>query len=107
MSGVEMPPNVLPTSNSGSVENYIVPFVTEESRGNEMELDTQHSERIWSDVNSSQDFGGGMMKIVPSDTDVSSFEDADLNNISLIMVFHLSVMALMDFHCSLKPKSVS
>ncbi|KAJ8479075.1 hypothetical protein OPV22_022802 [Ensete ventricosum] len=72
MSGVEMPPNVLPTSNSGSVENYIVPFVTEESRGNEMELDTQHSERIWSDVNSSQDFGGGMMKIVPSDTDTET-----------------------------------
>ncbi|URE45014.1 hypothetical protein MUK42_14657 [Musa troglodytarum] len=72
MSGVEMPPKVLPTSNSGSVENYMVPFVTEESRGNGMELDIQHSERIWSDVNSSQDFGGGMMKIVPSDIDTET-----------------------------------
>ncbi|XP_064985089.1 transcription factor E2FB-like isoform X3 [Musa acuminata AAA Group] len=72
MSGVEMPPKVLPISNSGSVENYMVPFVTEESRGNGMELDIQHSERIWSDVNSSRDFDGGMMKIVPSDIDTEA-----------------------------------
>ena len=73
MSGVEIPPKLLPTSNSDSVEYSMVPIVTEESRGNEMELDIQQSERIWSDVNSSHDFGGGMMKIVPSDIDVSSF----------------------------------
>ncbi|CAL9770622.1 unnamed protein product [Musa acuminata subsp. burmannicoides] len=72
MSGVEMPPKVLPISNSGSVENYMVPFVTEESRGNGMEVDIQHSERIWSDVNSSRDFDGGMMKIVPSDIDTEA-----------------------------------
>ncbi|RWW75241.1 hypothetical protein BHE74_00016756 [Ensete ventricosum] len=58
MSGVEIPPKLLPTSNSDSVEYSMVPIVTEESRGNEMELDIQQSERIWSDVNSSHDFGG-------------------------------------------------
>ncbi|CAL9206281.1 unnamed protein product [Musa hybrid cultivar] len=72
MSGVEIPPKLLPTSNSDSVEYSMVPIVTEESRGNEMELDIQQSERIWSDVNSSHDFGGGMMKIVPSDIDTEA-----------------------------------
>ncbi|RWV93331.1 hypothetical protein GW17_00044223 [Ensete ventricosum] len=46
MSGVEIPPKLLPTSNSDSVEYSMVPIVTEESRGNEMELDIQQSERI-------------------------------------------------------------
>ncbi|CAL9081694.1 unnamed protein product [Musa textilis] len=72
MSGVEIPPKLLPTSNSNSVEYSMMPIVTEESRGNEMELDIQQSERIWSDVNTSQDFGGGMMKIVPSDIDTEA-----------------------------------
>lgn len=71
MSGVETPRKHPPVSNSNSTECPIVPFVAEESRRNVMDLDIQQSEMIWSDINSAQD-GGGMMKIVPSDIDVSS-----------------------------------
>ncbi|KAG1369735.1 transcription factor E2FA [Cocos nucifera] len=73
MSGVETPLRIPPTSNSAFVENSTVEVVTEESRGKEMAPSVQDSQRMSSDPNASQDFVGGMMKIVPSDVDVSSF----------------------------------
>ncbi|WOK97330.1 transcription factor E2FB [Canna indica] len=83
MNGVETPQKLPPVSNSGSVEYPIEPFVTEVSKGNDMEIDIQQSERIWSDGNSSQDFVGGMMKIVPSDIDTEAdywlLSDADVS----------------------------
>lgn len=68
---METPPKLPPVSNSSSVDNSIVPCNAEESIGNRMDIGFHQNERLWSDVNSSQDFGGGMMKIVPSDIDVS------------------------------------
>lgn len=73
MSGVETPPRIPPTSNSAFVESSAVEVVTEESRGKEMAPNVQDSQRMSSDPNASQDFVGGMMKIVPSDVDVSLF----------------------------------
>ncbi|KAG6483442.1 hypothetical protein ZIOFF_060089 [Zingiber officinale] len=71
MGGVETPPK-LPPSNSCSVDCSTAPCVPEESRANGMEFDTQQNERIWSDVNFSHDFSGGMMKIVPSEIDTEA-----------------------------------
>ena len=47
-------------------------MVTEESRGKEIEMQGQDTNGMYSDLNASQDFGSGIMKIVPSDVDVSS-----------------------------------
>lgn len=71
MGGAETPRKLPPPSNSCSVDCSTAPCVPEESRGNGMELDTQQNERIWSDMNFSHDYSGGMMKIVPSEIDVS------------------------------------
>lgn len=46
-------------------------MVTEESRGKEIEMQGQDAHRMCSDLNASQDFVSGIMKIVPSDVDVS------------------------------------
>ncbi|EHA8587321.1 Transcription factor E2FA [Cocos nucifera] len=73
MSGVETPTRLPPASNSGSVENSTVEVVTGECRGKEMAIDVQDCQRMDSDPNASHDFVGGMMKIVPSDVDVSAF----------------------------------
>lgn len=65
-------PPKLPPSNSSSIYNSIVLFNAKESIGNGMDVDNQQNERICSD-NSSQDFSGGMTKIVPLEIDVSIF----------------------------------
>ncbi|XP_017700050.1 transcription factor E2FB-like [Phoenix dactylifera] len=72
MSGVETPPRIPPTSHSAFVENSTVEVVTEESRGKEMAPNVQDNQRMSSDPNASQDFVGGMMKIVPSDVDTDA-----------------------------------
>lgn len=46
-------------------------MVTEECRGKEIEMHGQDAHRICSDLNASQDFVSGIMKIVPSEVDVS------------------------------------
>lgn len=45
--------------------------VTEEGRGKEIEMQGQDAQRMSSDLNTSQDFVSGIMRIVPSDVDVS------------------------------------
>ncbi|KAJ4979178.1 hypothetical protein NE237_009958 [Protea cynaroides] len=73
MNGVEAPPSLPLASTSGSNENTVATTVTEEGRGKEIELQGQDMHVMCSDPNASQDFGGGIMKIVPSDVD----SDAD------------------------------
>ncbi|XP_074591517.1 transcription factor E2FA-like [Curcuma longa] len=83
MSDMNTLPKLPPASNSSSVDNSIVPCNAEESIGNGMDIDLQQNERIWSDANSSQDFSGGMMKIVPSEIDTEAdywlSSDADVS----------------------------
>ncbi|MCL7025950.1 hypothetical protein MKW94_012545 [Papaver nudicaule] len=71
LNEVEAPPIVPPASSSGSRMDE--PMVTEENRGKEIELEGQDADRMYSDPNTSQDFMGGIMKIVPTDVD----QDAD------------------------------
>ncbi|KAI3905728.1 hypothetical protein MKW92_048708 [Papaver armeniacum] len=71
LNGVEAPAIVPPASSSGS--HMEEPMVTEENRGKEIELDAQDPNRMYSDPSASQDFVGGIMKIVPTDVD----QDAD------------------------------
>lgn len=47
-------------------------MTTEESRGKEIEIQGQDAQRMSSDPTGSQDFVSGIMKIVPSDVDVSN-----------------------------------
>uniref|UniRef100_A0A5B6ZWZ9 Putative transcription factor E2FB n=1 Tax=Davidia involucrata TaxID=16924 RepID=A0A5B6ZWZ9_DAVIN len=60
-------------SSSGSNENPPMEMATEGSSGVEIEAQTQDGHRMSSDLNVSQDYAGGIMKIVPSDVD----NDAD------------------------------
>jgi len=69
INGVEVAPNV--PSSSGFDENPATTMVTEESKGKETEMQGQDAQRMCSDLNASQDFVSGIMKIVPSDVDVS------------------------------------
>lgn len=71
LNGVEAPAIVPPASSSGS--HMEEPMVTEENRGKEIELDAQDPNRMYSYPSASQDFVGGIMKIVPTDVD----QDAD------------------------------
>ncbi|XP_041024261.1 transcription factor E2FA [Juglans microcarpa x Juglans regia] len=73
MNGVEPPVSFPVASNSGSNENPPTEVVEIKSTSKEIAPQAQPSHQICSDVNASQDFTGGMMKIVPSDVD----NDAD------------------------------
>ncbi|RXH76375.1 hypothetical protein DVH24_019263 [Malus domestica] len=71
--GAEPPVNFPIASGSGSNEHPTTEVVTVESSGKEIEPWLQQVHHTCSDVNASQEFAGGMMKIVPSDVD----NDAD------------------------------
>lgn len=70
MNGVEPPVSFPVASNSGSNENPPTEVVDIKSTSKEIAPQAQPSHQICSDVDASQDFTGGMMKIVPSDVDV-------------------------------------
>ncbi|XP_022752531.1 transcription factor E2FB-like isoform X4 [Durio zibethinus] len=70
IQGVDPPPNF--PSTSGLNDNPATTMVTEESRGKEIEMQGQDTNRMCSDLNSSQDFVSGIMKIVPSDVDIDA-----------------------------------
>jgi len=70
VNGAELP--MIPVaSSSESNEQLMTEMVPAESSGKEFEPQTQLSSHAYSDLNASQEFAGGMMKIVPSDVDVS------------------------------------
>lgn len=69
MNGVEVPPT-LPSSSAFN-ENQATAMATEESRGKEIETHEEDAHGMCSDLNAAQDFVSGIMKIVPSDVDVS------------------------------------
>ncbi|XP_022756017.1 transcription factor E2FB-like [Durio zibethinus] len=71
IQGVDPPANF--PSTSGLNENPATTMVTEESRGKEIEMQGQDINGMCSDLNVSQDFVSGIMKIVPSEVD----SDAD------------------------------
>ncbi|CAN6719584.1 unnamed protein product [Malus baccata var. baccata] len=71
--GAEPPVNFPIASGSGSNEHPTTEVVTVESSGKEIEPWLQQVHHTCSDMNASQEFAGGMMKIVPSDVD----NDAD------------------------------
>lgn len=70
MNVEETTPSLQLASSSGSA----VTMITDNSGGKEMELEVQDPQRICSDLNASQDFVGGIMKIVPSDVSATSKE---------------------------------
>jgi len=70
INGAELPMIPL-ASSSESNEQIMTEMVPAECSGKEFEPQTQLSSHAYSDLNASQEFGGGMMKIVPSDVDVS------------------------------------
>ncbi|KAG4183256.1 hypothetical protein ERO13_A09G097800v2 [Gossypium hirsutum] len=67
IQGADPPPNF--PSTSGLNENPATTMVPEESRGKEIEMQWQDDNKMCSDLNASQDFVSGIMKIVPSDVD--------------------------------------
>ncbi|TKY53142.1 Transcription factor E2FA [Spatholobus suberectus] len=72
INGAELPMIPL-ASSSGSNEQLVTEMVPAECSGKELEPQTQLSSHAYTDINASQEFAGGMMKIVPSDVD----NDAD------------------------------
>ncbi|XP_039052550.1 transcription factor E2FB-like [Hibiscus syriacus] len=71
IQGVDPPQNI--QSISGLNNNPAKTLATEESRRSEFEMLGQDTNRIFSDINDSQDIMNGILKIVPSDVD----SDAD------------------------------
>lgn len=69
--GAEATPNL--PSSSGFIENPASTMITQESRGKEIEMQGQDVHRECTDLNASQDFVSGIMKIVPSEIDVSFY----------------------------------
>jgi hypothetical protein len=69
IQGVEPPPSY--PSTSGFNENPATTMTMEESRGKEVEMQEQDGHRMCSELNTAHDFVSGIMKIVPSDVDVS------------------------------------
>lgn len=66
---MEVPPSL--PSTSGFNETPATTVGTDDTRGKEIETREQDVHRMCSDLNASQDFVGGIMKIVPSVVDVS------------------------------------
>ncbi|XP_040993243.1 transcription factor E2FB isoform X1 [Juglans microcarpa x Juglans regia] len=81
INDVEVPPNL--PSSSGFDENLANTMVTEECRGKEIEMHGQDAHRMCSDLNASNDFVSGIMKIVPSEVDSDAdywlLSDADVS----------------------------
>lgn len=90
MSGVETPPRNTQMPNSRPAESCKAVVAAESSRGKETELNVQDGQRIALDINASQDYLGGMTKIVPSDDDVSSFLQCKLSK-SIPLITHDSL----------------
>ncbi|KAF7804245.1 Transcription factor E2FA [Senna tora] len=73
MNGIEPPVSLPLSSSSGSNEHLTTEVTPVEQNGKGHETQTQLSSHTCSDLNASQEIGGGIMKIVPSDVD----NDAD------------------------------
>lgn len=71
INGAEPPMSFPLASSSGSNEQLVTEMVPAECSGQGLEPQAQLSSHVYSDLNASQEFAGGMMKIVPSDADVS------------------------------------
>ncbi|KAG0457915.1 hypothetical protein HPP92_023072, partial [Vanilla planifolia] len=73
MNTTDTPTRLSFTANPGTIgDNSIFPTNTDHSKNNEMELQVDGSQRTNTDLNTSQDYMGGMMKIVPSDVDTDA-----------------------------------
>ncbi|XP_022995080.1 transcription factor E2FA-like isoform X1 [Cucurbita maxima] len=81
INGVEVSPSL--PSSSGFNETPAATLITDDTRGKEIETREQDVNRMCSDLNASQDFVGGIMKIVPSavdsDADYWLLSDADVS----------------------------
>lgn len=73
INGADPPTGFPLASSSGSNEQLVTEMVPAECSGKELEPQALLSSQAYSDLNASQEFAGGMMKIVPSDAD----NDAD------------------------------
>ena len=71
MNGVEPPVSFPIASSSGSNEHQATEVIPVECSGRGLEPQTQLSSHTCSEINASQEFPGAIMKIVPSDVDVS------------------------------------
>lgn len=71
MNSVEPSMAIPVASSSGSKDNPAMERSTLSNSVTENEVQTQNVDQLSSDLGTSQDYGGGMMKVVPSDVDVS------------------------------------
>eukprot|EP00257_Ricinus_communis_P026548 XP_025013962.1 transcription factor E2FB isoform X6 [Ricinus communis] len=81
------PPPTYPSSSSFN-ENPAPTVVPEDGRGKEIEMQGDDAQRMCSELSTSQDFVSGIMKIVPSDVDVSFlFGFSSFSNASCCSMF--------------------
>ncbi|XP_021892443.1 transcription factor E2FA [Carica papaya] len=73
MNGMEPRASCQLASSSGSNENQVMEMLTLDSPGKELDAQASQTQPMCSDINASQEFAGGIMKITPSDVD----NDAD------------------------------
>jgi hypothetical protein len=72
MSGMETPPRPAQTINIDSLENPRTPLAAELNKAGRLESNIQEGFTLPPDAPSSLQDAGGMMKIVPSELDVSA-----------------------------------
>lgn len=85
-------------SSSGSNDIQLTEVTTVDSIRREIDTQAHYSNQISSDLNSTQESVGGMMRIVPSEVDVSVFflkDDVSVNMKHVIML--LSVQQIIIF----------
>lgn len=71
MNGVEPPMTIPVASSSGSKDYPTMEISTVSNSVTENEGQTHNVDQLSSDLGTSQEYNGGMMKILPSDVDVS------------------------------------
>ncbi|XP_020245731.1 transcription factor E2FA [Asparagus officinalis] len=71
MKGAETPPRLPPASSSGSTQNSVWTMAAECTKEKEIDPQLQNS-RMCSNLDASNDFAGGITKIIPSDVDTNA-----------------------------------
>jgi transcription factor E2F3 len=94
MSGMETPPRPTPTIRMDSLENPRTPLAAECGKSAGIEPNIQEGFTLPPDAPSSSQDNGGMMKIVPSELDVSSLrciivQQVVQNEIDLSMIMYM------------------
>ncbi|XP_047265448.1 transcription factor E2FA-like isoform X1 [Capsicum annuum] len=85
MNGVEPSTTIPDASSSGSKDYPATEILIVSNNVTENGGQTQNVDQLSSDVGTSEDYGGGMMKIVPSDVDITCSYQMQMMHLSMYL----------------------